>query len=300
MSSSTTAKSGTYRYWDTANSIWQAVYFKTDASLIQETASRKFLTSSQLSKLDGIAANAQVNVLESVQVNGTALVLTNKAVNIDLSGYALNSRKINTKPLSSDVVLYGTDIAVSSSDNTPLTTKIANISSTISGLNVSDLSTRLASLENVINSAGTSDADSVINKLNEVFTFLENTEEGINFATALAGKVPTSRTINGKALTSDITLSAADVGAATSGHTHSEYVPVIRTINDKPLTDNVILKGDDIVVGGASTFKDFRIGSAIFSMTDSITQALDKNLVFVQTTEPNPSRPNDVWIELIA
>lgn len=33
-------------------------------------------------------------------------------------------------------------------------------------------------------------------------------------------KVPTSRTINGKALASDVTLSASDVGAATSSHTH--------------------------------------------------------------------------------
>lgn len=34
---------------------------------------------------------------------------------------------------------------------------------------------------------------------------------------ALSGKVPTSRTINGKALTGDITLSASDVGADASG-----------------------------------------------------------------------------------
>ena len=37
-------------------------------------------------------------------------------------------------------------------------------------------------------------------------------------------KVPTSRTVNGKALSADITLSASDVGAAASGHTHSSYV----------------------------------------------------------------------------
>ena len=37
--------------------------------------------------------------------------------------------------------------------------------------------------------------------------------------------VPVSRTVNGKALSANITLSAADVGAATSGHTHS-YLPL--------------------------------------------------------------------------
>lgn len=39
-------------------------------------------------KLTGIADGAQVNVIEAVKVNGTALGITDKAVNIDLSGYA--------------------------------------------------------------------------------------------------------------------------------------------------------------------------------------------------------------------
>lgn len=37
---------------------------------------------------------------------------------------------------------------------------------------------------------------------------------------AEVGAVPTSRTVNGKALSADITLSAADVGAAASSHSH--------------------------------------------------------------------------------
>lgn len=45
-----------------------------------------------------------------------------------------------------------------------------------------------------------------------------------NIQTQLNGKVPTSRTINGKALTGNITLSASDVGAAASSHSHSNYV----------------------------------------------------------------------------
>lgn len=38
---------------------------------------------------------------------------------------------------------------------------------------------------------------------------------------ALAGKVPTGCKVNGKALTGDISLTAADVGAAASGHSHT-------------------------------------------------------------------------------
>lgn len=33
--------------------------------------------------------------------------------------------------------------------------------------------------------------------------------------------VPTSRTVNGKALSANISLTAADVGAAASNHTHT-------------------------------------------------------------------------------
>ena len=45
-----------------------------------------------------------------------------------------------------------------------------------------------------------------------------------NLQSTLDGKVPTSRTVNGKALSSNITLSASDVGAAASSHSHSSYV----------------------------------------------------------------------------
>jgi hypothetical protein len=43
-----------------------------------------------------------------------------------------------------------------------------------------------------------------------------------NLQTTLDGKVPTSRTINNKALTSNITLSASDVDAAPSSHNHND------------------------------------------------------------------------------
>lgn len=40
------------------------------------------------------------------------------------------------------------------------------------------------------------------------------------------GLVPVERTVNGKALSSDITLSASDVGASSSSHTHTDYIKV--------------------------------------------------------------------------
>ncbi len=53
------------------------------------TASKDGLMSSaDFTKLNGIEADADVNVIESVKVNNTALSVTGKAVNIDLSSYA--------------------------------------------------------------------------------------------------------------------------------------------------------------------------------------------------------------------
>lgn len=49
------------------------------------------LSKSDFSKLSGIASGAQVNVLEKVSVNGTALTINSKGVNIDLTDYALKS-----------------------------------------------------------------------------------------------------------------------------------------------------------------------------------------------------------------
>ena len=48
-------------------------------------------TSAEKTKLAGIASSAQVNVIESVKVNGSALAVASKAVNIDLSSYAKGS-----------------------------------------------------------------------------------------------------------------------------------------------------------------------------------------------------------------
>ena len=38
---------------------------------------------------------------------------------------------------------------------------------------------------------------------------------------AQVGAVPTTRKVNGKALSADVTLAAADVGAAAAGHSHA-------------------------------------------------------------------------------
>lgn len=57
------------------------------------------------------------------------------------------------------------------------------------------------------------------------------------------GAVPTTRTVNGKALSDNISLTAGDVGA----------VPTSRTVNNKPLSSDVTLTAADVGAGAPAT-----------------------------------------------
>ena len=70
------------------------------------TSNAGMMSASDKSKLDGIAAGAQVNVLESVKVNNKALSVSGKSVNIDLSPYAKSADTIHV----ADVAATATDM----------------------------------------------------------------------------------------------------------------------------------------------------------------------------------------------
>lgn len=65
-------------------------------------------TTAEKNKLAGIDEGAQVNVIEAVQVNGTALNVSNKTVNIDLSGKV---DKVTTAT-SGNIVIFGANGAI--------------------------------------------------------------------------------------------------------------------------------------------------------------------------------------------
>ena len=85
--------------------------------------------------------------------------------------------------------------------------------------------------------------------------------------TDLNSYVPTSRKINNKTLTSNITLTYSDVTAASASHTHTysdvgaasashthNYVPTSRTVNSKALTSNITLSASDVGALPSDTF----------------------------------------------
>ena len=89
------------------------------------------------------------------------------------------------------------------------------------------------------------------------------------------GAVPTSRTINGKSLTSNITLAAADVGA----------VPTDRTVNSKNLSSNITLSAVDVgavptsrTVNGKNLNSDITLVAADVSAVPTSRKVNGKNL----------------------
>lgn len=106
---------------------------------------------------------------------------------------------------------------------------------------------------------------------------LNNMEAGIAAATTTADNaVPKTLTINGKALSANITLNAADVGA----------VPDTRTINNKQLNANISLSASDVgavptsrTVNGNALSADVTLGAAdvgaVAKSGDTMTGALN-------------------------
>lgn len=85
-------------------------------------------------------------------------------------------------------------------------------------------------------------------------------------------KVPITRTVNGKALSSNITLNASDVGA----------VPTTRTVNGNALSSNVTINASDIPNDSAVS------GTNIDDALDNLNTALN-NINFANATQVSTS-----------
>lgn len=108
-----TAVTIAFKKYDRASSAESSVSTKIPTAT---SSSAGIMSKADKTKLDGISAGAQVNVLESVKVNNKALSVTNKAVNIWLpqsfdSIYAANSVVLQGVADNSPTAGYKMDIA---------------------------------------------------------------------------------------------------------------------------------------------------------------------------------------------
>lgn len=79
--------------------------YAKDADVVKKETGKSLIADTKITKLDGIAEGAQVNVLESVKVNGVAQTITNKAVDIavpvaDNASIEITGNKIGVKAVN--------------------------------------------------------------------------------------------------------------------------------------------------------------------------------------------------------
>lgn len=93
----------------TETRTWEYEFSLNNSSFTaaQWAAINSGITSGDVSKLAGIAAGAQVNVIETVKVNGTALTPTDKAVDVPVPVQSVNSKTGAVTLTASDVGAIG-------------------------------------------------------------------------------------------------------------------------------------------------------------------------------------------------
>lgn len=84
-----------------------------ESTYVKKNGTDRLMTVAEGTKLTGIAEGAQVNVIESVKVNGVAQTVTEKAVDIavpiaDGTSIALTENKLSVKAVSTDLLTQGT------------------------------------------------------------------------------------------------------------------------------------------------------------------------------------------------
>ena len=210
---------------------------KTAASNAQATAN------SGVSKADA----AQKTANDAVSKANTAQTTANNANN-NANGRVPSTRKINNKPLSADISLTAGDVgAATPAQVNEAKTAASNAQATASsGVSKAD--------------AAQKTANDAVSKANAAQTTANNANTNAN------GRVPNTRKVNGKPLSTDISLTAGDVGAATPAQVNEAKtaasnaqtaannannnangrVPNTRKVNGKPLSGDINLNAGDV------------------------------------------------------
>jgi len=249
------------------NTVKDASYVHTDNNY----------TSADKSKLEGIEAGAQANVIEKVSVDGAALTPTDKAVNIDLSGKqdkltAGENITIDGGAISAKDTTYAeaTDSAaglMSASDKAKLNaiaegaTKVT-VDSALSSASTNPVQNK------AIQSALSGKVDAVSGK--GLSTNDYTAADKAKLAAIEAGAQANTVTgVKGEAeasyRTGDISLTPADIGAAAESHTHS-----YADLTDTPsIGDGTVTIKQGGAVKGSFTLN--QEGAATIELSDGVT-----------------------------
>lgn len=310
------------------------------------------VTSTELSYLDGVSSNLQTQINNKVP---TTRKINSKPLSSDITLNASDvnavptTRKINGKALSADITLSSTDVnALPSSTTIPSkTSQLTNDSNFVTstqlnnkvdkvtgkGLSTNDLTDTLkANYDAAYNYSISTHAPTDAEKNVIVGIQKNGTDLSVNSSTRKVnitvptsasdvGAVPTSRKINGKTLSSDITLNASDVSALPSstaiitydsllpveattpinadtlnGH-GSDYFATATNVNNlqsnvNSLESNINTLSSDKLSKSGGTM----IGELVAQNNSNYTVAQVRN-IFISTTEPSGGGNGDIWLQ---
>lgn len=223
---------------------------KLSADLIADGTTNKAYTATEQTKLSGIASGAQVNVLESVKSGTTTFSISSKAVDIqgvdNLTNYYTKTdtyTKSEVDGMVSSVYKPAGSVAFASLP-TLASGVLGNVYSVTDSFTIDNRFVEYSSGSTKTYPAGTNVV--VVNTgTSESPTYMFDVLAGF---VDLSGYVPTSRKVNNKALSSDITLSASDVGAEPTISTKNTAF----NKNFETSTSNIKMNGS-VSVGSADT-----------------------------------------------
>ena len=242
--------------------------------------------------------------------------LSNPPSIADLGGVP-TTRTVNSKALSADVTISTADVA-DSTDKRYCTEAQKTVIGNTSGSNTGDESTATIKTKlgiTTLSGANTGDESTATIKTKLGITTLSGSNTGDQTLSGLGG-VPTTRTVNSKALSADVTLSTADVADSTDkryctdaqktviGNTSGSNtgdestatiktklgittlsgsntgdqtlsglggVPTTRTVNSKALSADINLGASDIGLGNVSNEAQLKVASNLSDVADRQT-----------------------------
>ena len=219
------------------------------------------ITSDERSKLAGIAAGAQVNTITGVKGSAESTYRTG-TVNITAANIGLgnvNNTSDANKPVST---------AQQSAIDSASASALSSARTYADGLNTA-MDTRMDSVETKLSGIADGANKTVVDS--SLSSTSTNPVQNKVVNSALDGKVPTSRTVNGKALSSNISLTASDVGADASGTAQTKADAALASA--KSYTDQEIAE----LINSAPTTLD-TLGEIATAMQENadVVEALEK------------------------
>lgn len=221
----------------TSGGIYNALIGNGISSLTDKGLSENDYTDAEKTKLGGIASGAQVNTIESVKSGSTTFTITNKAVDIqsvdNLTNYYTTANTYNKTEI--DSLIGG----------------IKTITySIVSSLPTADSTTYFGNSKTIYMVRNTAQSGS--DYYEEYITIRTGTDPNYTYSWEkigdtqidLSNYVPITRTVNGKALSADITINVSDLGSTGANTAYNK--------NFETSTSNIKMDGT-ASVGSLST-----------------------------------------------